>query len=577
MSSPLTTSEQNLLDYLPYIVVNDLANDAYNSAPPIIHNLATVALFGDVSGFTALSERLAQDEVSEGRGSEKLAFYLNAYFAQVAKFITDAGGDIFKFAGDALLVLWPDDNGDDVSVRVQSAVQAGVTIQENLHNASLGLPGDDDVRLSIKIGIGVGVVSVAHLGGMKDLYGQHQFEAICVGSPLVQAFGSEHHAVSGDVVVSRRVWEIVQDTCEGVEIKAAVAAGGGGGGGDGGEQEERDGDYVKVLKMKKTKRVRTRPLKRTSIVESIMSKQVKMEKDGGDARRNARSRLSSRWAAEEETNLTAATSDDGQDVQGGEEKSDDKSDKSDKKQSEKHRGEKFTTVLRRARRYVPRAVQPFLSFSHEFFGSEMRRVSVLFVNLGFVDQELALMLDENFAIRLNRAFRCVQDAVYMYDGTINKFLVDDKGSTLIACFGLPPSSHENDAPRSVLAGMALASSLLLDGLHASVGVTNGLVFCGVVGNQGGRREYTVLGDTVNLSARLMQHAMVSFGLVWFGFGFAFFFIHFISYFLFSFFFVVSCTFYLLTCRHIKKQSCVMELQSTCREHGLIFFEWVKSK
>ena len=171
----------------------------------------------------------------------------------------------------------------------------------------------------------------------------------------------------------------------------------------------------------------------------------------------------------------------------------------------------MATVLRRARRYVPRAVQPFLTQSNEFWGSEMRRVSVLFVNLGFVDHELAKLLDESFAIRLNRAFRCVQDAIYMYDGTINKFLVDDKGSTLIACFGLPPSSHENDAPRSVLAAMALTASLRLDGLHASVGVTNGLVFCGVVGHLGGRREYTVLGDTVNLSARLMQHAMKSQG------------------------------------------------------------------
>ena len=165
-------------------------------------------------------------------------------------------------------------------------------------------------------------------------------------------------------------------------------------------------------------------------------------------------------------------------------------------------------MMRRARRYVPSAVQPFLQGpQHEFWSSEMRRVSVMFVNLGFVDEELAQLLDDSFAHRLNRAFRCVQEAVYMYDGGINKFLVDDKGSTLIACFGLPPASHENDSARAVLAGMALLSNLLLDGLHASVGITSGVVFCGVVGHHGGRREYTVLGDPVNLAARLMQLAM----------------------------------------------------------------------
>ena len=49
----------------------------------------------------------------------------------------------------------------------------------------------------------------------------------------------------------------------------------------------------------------------------------------------------------------------------------------------------------------------------------MRRVSVLFVNLGFQDKELASMLDESFAIRLNRAFRCVQDGnllVLLFNG-----------------------------------------------------------------------------------------------------------------------------------------------------------------
>lgn len=50
------------------------------------------------------------------------------------------------------------------------------------------------------------------------------------------------------------------------------------------------------------------------------------------------------------------------------------------------------------------------------------------------------------------------------------------------------------------------SSRLWDqGLSASVGVTTGVVFCGVVGATM-RKEYTVLGDTVNLSARLMQYA-----------------------------------------------------------------------
>ena len=39
-----------------------------------------------------------------------------------------------------------------------------------------------------------------------------------------------------------------------------------------------------------------------------------------------------------------------------------------------------------------------------------------------------------------------------------------------------------------------------------VGIATGLVFAGVVGTSGSRREYSVLGDSVNLAARLMQLA-----------------------------------------------------------------------
>lgn len=43
--------------------------------------------------------------------------------------------------------------------------------------------------------------------------------------------------------------------------------------------------------------------------------------------------------------------------------------------------------------------------------------------------------------------RCISissKCIYEYEGTNNKFLVDDKGSTVIAAFGLPPVTHEND-------------------------------------------------------------------------------------------------------------------------------------
>lgn len=57
----------------------------------------------------------------------------------------------------------------------------------------------------------------------------------------------------------------------------------------------------------------------------------------------------------------------------------------------------------------------------------------------------------------------------------------------------------------MLCGLAIVSKLRQLKLRPAIGVTTGRAFCGVVGSKS-RREYSVLGDTVNLSARLMQYA-----------------------------------------------------------------------
>ena len=62
----------------------------------------------------------------------------------------------------------------------------------------------------------------------------------------------------------------------------------------------------------------------------------------------------------------------------------------------------------------------------------------------------------------------VQKAVYHYEGSVNKFLMDDKGSTLIACFGLSPVSHTDDALRAVLSALYICERLFDLSFPASV-------------------------------------------------------------------------------------------------------------
>ncbi len=148
------------------------------------------------------------------------------------------------------------------------------------------------------------------------------------------------------------------------------------------------------------------------------------------------------------------------------------------------------------RGYIPVAILSRLDAGQTAWLAEIRRVTVLFVNLPAVPT----------AIELGQIImQSLQAILYRYQGSIRQFIVDDKGATLIAVLGLPPLAHEDDAIRGVQAAMEMSAELRRLGLRGAIGVTTGRVYCGAVGNER-RREYAVIGDIVNLSARLMQAA-----------------------------------------------------------------------
>src|SRR6185369_10067410 len=69
----------------------------------------------------------------------------------------------------------------------------------------------------------------------------------------------------------------------------------------------------------------------------------------------------------------------------------------------------------------------------------------------------------------------------------------------------PHRTGDDNAQRAVEAALHVQSSLESIGLDSGIGVATGKVFCGPVGSPR-RREYTIHGGTMNLSARLMQAA-----------------------------------------------------------------------
>jgi class 3 adenylate cyclase len=154
--------------------------------------------------------------------------------------------------------------------------------------------------------------------------------------------------------------------------------------------------------------------------------------------------------------------------------------------------------------YLPAAVLSRLSSGHtEWLAewlAELRQITTVFVNVPDVDPSRPG--DDAMTRLLGGRIRFLLD---LHGGTLNKILVDDKGMTLVLAFGLPPLSHEDDDVRAVRTALQIERHLRTTGVLYGIGVSTGRAFCGVYGNAR-RREYTMLGDSVNLAARLMQLA-----------------------------------------------------------------------
>src|SRR4051794_3741110 len=106
-------------------------------------------LFADISGFTPLTEALANELGSE-RGSEELTANLDRVFHAVIGEVDAYGGDVIYFSGDAI-TCWLD--GDDGS----RATAAALAIQEAMDRVgTITTPNGTTVRLAVKVAVAVG-------------------------------------------------------------------------------------------------------------------------------------------------------------------------------------------------------------------------------------------------------------------------------------------------------------------------------------------------------------------------------------------------------------------------------------
>ncbi|MBN1887936.1 MAG: tetratricopeptide repeat protein, partial [Thermoflexales bacterium] len=134
--------------------------------------------------------------------------------------------------------------------------------------------------------------------------------------------------------------------------------------------------------------------------------------------------------------------------------------------------------------------------------AELRPVTSIFCKFGGIDYDG----DDRAGQKLDAYVRWVESVLARYEGYMLQLTIGDKGSNLLAAFGAP-LAHDDDEARAVAAALDLQTRLPeLDFIPPpQIGVSSGLAWAGACGGRL-RCIYTVMGDEVNMAARLMGKA-----------------------------------------------------------------------
>jgi class 3 adenylate cyclase len=399
-------------------------------------------LFSDVSGFTALSERLA---VLGNEGAEKLTQIMNGYFENMLDILARSGGVLLKFAGDATLVFFEQqDNNQQAAwaVRTGQRMMRAMSAYQTLETP-LGI-----VSLKMKIGISTGRFLEAHIGSAERM------EYVVIGQAVRRTIAAEGVAEAGMVVIDE---ETVQTLTP--ESYAQLESG-------------------------------------FFVIRAADEDVDDFEVRAGS--RRARSGIP--WSASPQA--IAA---------------------------------QMEVAARQIECLTPYLAQELVDniITHagrRKIASEFRPTSVIFCNFtgfeAFLDMWGRIGV-RRVALMMSEFFEAMHKIIDGLGGVVTRIDPYSNGSKMLILFGAP-TAHEDDPERAVSAAIAMRAKLMelnkawrkkysrqlkMDEETADtenevalkIGITHGLTFAGQVGSAT-RREYTVMGDDVNLSARLMSAA-----------------------------------------------------------------------
>jgi class 3 adenylate cyclase len=149
----------------------------------------------------------------------------------------------------------------------------------------------------------------------------------------------------------------------------------------------------------------------------------------------------------------------------------------------------------------PALAARLLEQGDDIFTGERREVTVMFVDVRDFTPFAEANTAEDTVARLNALFEIVVPAVVDGGGHVNKFL----GDGALAVFGAPNdlADHADAAVAAAVLIQRLVAERFDGALRIGIGINTGVVIAGTIGG-GGKLEFTLIGDTVNVAARVEQ-------------------------------------------------------------------------
>jgi len=167
------------------------------SLPEFVHG---AALFADVSGFTMLTEALA-NELGLQRGAEEVIRQLNRVYTVLIDEVHRYGGSVISFSGDAV-TCWFNDldlmGNQHSSTSAERVIACALAMQKGMSQfAAITRPDGKTISLSIKVAVAVGPARRILVGDKA----QHQIDVLA-GNTLSVLAEAEHRANKGEIIMA---------------------------------------------------------------------------------------------------------------------------------------------------------------------------------------------------------------------------------------------------------------------------------------------------------------------------------------------------------------------------------------